>query len=439
MAAAAAIAEKSVLDSGYSWRRLAVTWAACTIGNVSLWSAVSIMPAIEAEFDSGRAGSALTGYAAASLGFGLGSGLTGKAIDRYAVTPTLIAVSLSLGVLYFLASISESLVVLGLLHFAIGAVGSATFAPMVADISLWFDAQRGIAVATAAAGNYCAGAIWPLVLAGTLEAHGWRVVYRCLAVGVPSGIIPLSLLLRRRVPAVDMQQANDDAAANAAEAKISPRFLQWLLSLAAVGCCVAMAMPQIHLVSMCVDLGFGSETGSQMLSVLLFGGITSRLSSGLIADRLGGVKTLLLGSSLQCLGLGLYLLYLVLPSPGEHSAGPLYAVSLIFGLSQGGIIPSYAVVLREFVPASEAGARVGFVIGNSIVGMALGSWAAGWLHDLSGYEADDPEAFRAYIWAFVNSIGWNLLNIAIMIGLLRRQQAGRKSSGEAGRELPDQP
>ena len=111
-----------------------------------------------------------------------------------------------------------------------------------------------------------------------------------------------------------------------------------------------------------------------------------------------------------------------------HTVGPLYVVSLVFGLSQGGIIPSYAVVLREFVPASEAGARVGLVIGNSIVGMAFGSWMAGWFHDISGYEMDSPEAYKAYTWAFVNSIGWNVLNVAIMVGLLRRQQAGRQAN-----------
>jgi MFS family permease len=386
------------------------------------------MPAIEEEFSSSRAASAIVGYSAASLGFGLGSGLTGKAIDRFDVTPTLIVASVSLGVLYLLASVSQSLVVLGLLHFVIGIIGSVTFAPLVANVSLWFGARRGIAVATAAAGNYCAGAIWPLVLAGTLESHGWRVVYRVLAIGVPAGIVPLSLLLRRRLPDKEMQQADENAAQNAAEAELSPQLLQWLLSLAAVGCCVAMSMPQIHLVSLCTDLGFGANTGSQMLSVLLLGGITSRLSSGFIADRLGGVKTLLLGSSLQCFGLVLYLLYLVLPSRGDHTAGPLYFVSLLFGLSQGGIIPSYAVVLREFVPASEAGARVGLVIGNSIVGMALGSWMAGMFHDISGYVKDTPDAYRAYTWAFVNSIGWNLLNVAIMIGLLRRQRAGRHAS-----------
>lgn len=429
--------QSEILDSRYSWWRLFVTWACVSIGNVSLWSSVSIMPAIEEEFDSSRATSAIIGYSAASLGFGLASGLTGKAIDRFDVTPTLIASSLSLGVLYFLASISRSLAVLGLLHFAIGTVGSVMFAPLVANVSLWFGARRGIAVATAAAGNYCAGAIWPLVLAGTLDVHGWRVVYRVLAVGVPSGIVPLSLLLRRRLPAEDMQQANANAAQNAAEAKISPRFLQWLLSLAAVGCCVAMAMPQIHLVSLCTDLGFGTETGSRMLSVLLAGGITSRLSSGFIADRLGGVKTLLLGSSLQCLGLVLYLLYLVLPERGGHTVGPLYFISLVFGLSQGGIIPSYAVVLREFVPASEAGARVGLVIGNSIVGMALGSWMAGWFHEISGHGKDGPDAYRAYTWAFVNSIGWNLMNVAIGVWLLRRQQVGRQ--GAISSEAPQAP
>ena len=279
------------------------------------------------------------------------------------------------------------------------------------------------------------GAFWPLVLAGALadESQGWRVVYRWLALIVPAGLLPLSMLLRRRMPAAAMAEANSVSAANAAEADLSPRLLMWLLSIASVGCCVAMAMPQIHLVSLAKDLGFGSATGSRMLSVLLIGGITSRLTSGFIADRLGGAKTLLLGSTMQCLGLVLYLVYL---EEGSHNEAPLFLVSLMFGLSQGGIIPSYAIVLREFCPASEAGARVGFVVGASIVGMALGGWMAGWFHDMAtgdGHATGESIA-SAYRWAFVNSIGWNLLNIGIVISLLCRQSRATTAPSELGND-----
>ena len=157
-----------------------------------------------------------------------------------------------------------------------------------------------------------------------------------------------------------------------------------------------MSMPQVHLVSLCVDLGYGPVAGAEMLSLMLMGGVVSRLASGLIADRLGGVRTLLIGSMLQCIALFLYLPYDGLVS--------LYVVSLIFGLSQGGIVPSYALIVREYLPAKEAGARVGFVIMATIVGMALGGWMSGWIYDMTGnYQA-----------AFLNGIAWNILNIAVI-------------------------
>jgi MFS family permease len=163
-------------------------------------------------------------------------------------------------------------------------------------------------------------------------------------------------------------------------------------------------MPQVHIVSFCVDLGYGPAVGSQMLSLMLMGGVVSRLVSGFLADRLGGVKTLLIGSTLQMLALCLYL-----PTSGLTS---LYLVSLIFGLSQGGIVPAYAIIVREYLPAREAGARVGFVMMATIVGMALGGWMSGWIYDVTG----------SYHAAFLNGIGWNLLNMAIIAGILLRSR-----------------
>ena len=159
-----------------------------------------------------------------------------------------------------------------------------------------------------------------------------------------------------------------------------------LLIIAGVACCVAMSMPQVHIVALCVDLGYGPTVGAEMLSIMLLGGVASRLVSRLLADRLGGVRTLLIGSVLQCNALFLYL-----PFDGLAS---LYLVSLVFGLSQGGIVPSYAVIVREYMPAREAGARVGTVIMSTIIGMALGGWMSGWIYDISG----------SYQLAFINGI-----------------------------------
>jgi MFS family permease len=223
-----------------------------------------------------------------------------------------------------------------------------------------------------------------------------------LAAGVVVGVIPLSLLLRARVPLEASAHSDSITASRAKSAGFSPRALMWLLGLAGIGCCVAMSMPQVHIVAYCVDLGYGPAVGAEMLSLMLLGGVVSRLISGLLADRLGGVMTLLIGSALQCLALFLYL-----PAGGLVS---LYVVSLIFGLSQGGIVPSYAVIVREYMPAREAGARVGFVIMATIVGMAIGGWMSGWIYDVTG----------SYHMAFINGIAWTFLNIGIMLLILTR-------------------
>jgi MFS family permease len=215
-------------------------------------------------------------------------------------------------------------------------------------------------------------------------------------------LIPLSLFLLRRIP-IDAIKISEMASQSKSKAlRISPRFLQILLALAGLSCCIAMSMPQVHIVSFCMDLGYGPAIGAEMLSLMLFGGVVSRIFSGFIADWIGGIKTVLLGSSLQCLALFLYL-----PFDGLVS---LYIVSLIFGLSQGGIVPSYAVIVREYLPAREAGQRVGLVVMSTILGMAVGGWMSGWIFDLTG-------SYRA---AFFNGIAWNILNIVIMLSILIR-------------------
>ena len=179
---------------------------------------------------------------------------------------------------------------------------------------------------------------------------------------------------------------------------------QALLCVAGVACCVAMAMPQVYIVAYCGDLGFGAARGAEMLSLMLACGIVSRLLSGVICDRIGGIRTLLLGSVLQGTALLLFL-----PFDGLVS---LYMISALFGLFQGGIVPSYAIIVREHFPPAEAGARVGTVLMFTLLGMALGGWMSGKVFDLTG----------SYHAAFINGIAWNLLNGGIALFLLRRSR-----------------
>lgn len=385
----------TIVDSRYSWFRLFVTLGIASVGNVGMWAIVTIMPGVEAEYGVTRADASLP-YTLAMVGYGIGTLVIGRAVDRVGVTIALWVAALA-SLLGYVGSIySPSILVFAASHLLVGFGAGACFAPLMADISHWFEKRRGIAVAMVASGNYIAGAIWPVMLSGVLVADGWRAVYLLLAVAVPLVMVPMSFLLRRKVPEEASHRAERASSENAKRASFSPRTLQLLLMVAGIACCVAMSMPQVHIVSLCADLGYGPAVGAEMLSLMLVGGIGSRLFSGYIADRLGAVRTILIGSSLQCLALFLYL-----PFDGLTS---LYVVSFVFGLSQGGIVPSYALIVREYLPAREAGARVGVVIMATIAGMALGGWLTGYIYDLSG----------SYRLAFINGIAWNFLNMAII-------------------------
>lgn len=398
--------ETDILDSRYSWTRLGITLAIAVLGNVGMWSIIVIMPAVQAEFGVARADASLP-YTLTMIGFALGNLVIGRAVDRFGVTLALIGSAVIMAGGFGLAAVSQSILMLSAMQFIVGFGTAVGFGPLIADISHWFYRRRGIAVAIAASGNYLSGAIWPLLLAGVLSDYGWRAAYTVLAIVPVVLIIPISLLLRPRIPEAATEHANRMSFANARSVRFSPRALQWMLGIAGIGCCIAMSMPQVHIVSYCTDLGYGPAVGAEMLSLMLMGGVVSRLVSGLIADRLGGVMTLLIGSTLQCIALFLYLPF--------DALVPLYIVSLIFGLSQGGIVPSYALIVREYLPAREAGARVGFVIMATIVGMALGGWMSGWIYDLTG----------SYQAAFLNGIAWNFLNIAIMTLLLVKSRSRR--------------
>ncbi len=386
-------------DSAYSWIRLAITLVIATVGNVGMWAVIVIMPAVQAEFGVDRADASLP-YTATMVGFALGNLLIGRAVDRFGVTASLLGAMVCVAVGFSLAALSGGIGVLSALHFLLGFGSASCFGPLIADISHWFLRRRGIAVAIAASGNYLSGAIWPVLLSGVLAEHGWRTVYLLLALICVAVMLPGALLLRRALPEAAAAVADQQSRLRARTVGFSPTALLILLAIAGIGCCIAMSMPQVHIVAFCVDLGYGPAVGAEMLSLMLLGGVVSRVVSGLVADRLGGVRTLLIGSTLQCIALFLYLPFDAMVS--------LYIVSLIFGLSQGGIVPSYALIVREYLPSRDAGARVGLVITSTIVGMALGGWMSGWIYDLTG----------SYQWAFLNGIAWNFLNIGIMLLIL---------------------
>ncbi|HEX3141409.1 MAG TPA: MFS transporter, partial [Rhizobacter sp.] len=274
--------------------------------------------------------------------------------------------------------------------------------PLVADTSLWFVRRRGIAVAICASGNYLAGAIWPPVVQHFVASAGWRHTYFGLGAFCVLTIPALALLMRPRPPQPAVATTVADAAVRVRPFGFSVGQALALLCVAGTACCVAMSMPQVHIVAYCGDLGYGAARGAEMLSLMLACGIVSRLVSGLICDRIGGLRTLLLGSVLQGLALLLFL-----PFDGLVS---LYVISALFGLFQGGIVPSYAIIVREHFPPAEAGARVGTVLMFTLLGMALGGWMSGKVFDITG----------SYHAAFINGLAWNALNLGIALWLWRR-------------------
>jgi MFS family permease len=395
----------SLIDSRTAWLRLAAALALSTVGGVGMWSVVVALPAVQADFGVDRASASLP-YTLTMIGFGLGGILMGRLTDRYGVALPLAGATLALALGYVAAAHAPSLwlyaIAQGLL---IGFLGSsASFAPLLADISHWFERRRGIAVAICACGNYLAGTVWPPIVQHLIETEGWRSAHFTIGLVCLVTMLPLTLAMRRRAPHVG--QAPAPAAAHATPAStafgLSPNALQALLVIAGLACCVAMAMPQVHIVAYCGDLGYGPAVGAQMLSLMLGFGIVSRLASGWIADRIGGLRTMLLGSLLQGVALLLYI-----PFDGLSS---LYLISALFGLFQGGIVPSYAIIVRESFPPNEAGARVGLVMMATLFGMALGGWMSGEVFDLTG-------SYRA---AFINGVVWNLVNLSLVVWLLRR-------------------
>ncbi|MDH3664007.1 MAG: MFS transporter [Alphaproteobacteria bacterium] len=390
------------VDGPAAWRRLAVSVLLATIGGVGIWSSVVVLPAIEAEFGLDRGGASLP-YFATMIGIAIGGTLIGRMTDRFGMMPLMIMGGVMLAGGYVLsAQVTHYWQFVLIQAVMIGALGaSVSFGPLVADISLWFRRRRGIAVGLVASGNYLAGAVWPPVIEHLIEVVGWRQAHITIGLVCLVTMLPLSFALRRKAKAFGGGAQIDRAPAAAAEnVGLSPGRLQALLVVAGLACCIAMSMPQVHMVAYCLDLGYGMARGAEMLSLMLGLGIVSRLASGWIADHIGGLRTLILGSIAQGLALLFYL-----PFDGLVS---LYVVSALFGLSQGGIVPSYALIVRDYFPASEAGARVSLVLMATVVGMALGGWMSGEIYDLTG----------SYQAAFVNGIAWNLLNMSIAFFLL---------------------
>jgi MFS family permease len=396
--AAAPAADRFAPDSRYAFARLGWSVAFGTVVCIGSWSVVVALPAVQAEFGITRA-AASWAYTLMMIGFAAGAVGMGRLVDRLGIVVPILISAAALGGGYVAASLSGSILAFALAHLFIGFGCSIGFAPLIADVSHWFVKRRALAVGVAAAGNYLAGAIWSPVIQWIIATQGWRAAHVLMAALVVVVMLPMSLIFRRRPTARTLADARVASDAARGQIGLSANTIMAVLSIAGFGCCVAMAMPQVHIVY-CTDLGYGAARGAEMLSIMLGLGIISRVASGFLADRYGGLRVLLIGSAMQGAALFLYLWF--------DGLTALYVIAAVFGLFQGGIVPMYAVIAREFLPPAQAGGRIGVVIVSTIIGMAAGGLVSGYIFDASG----------SYRLAFLNGLVWNLVNIALVSWLI---------------------
>ena len=386
--------------------RLAVALVIASIGAVGMWSVVVVLPTVQTEFATTR-GAISFATTMIFMGFGLGGIATGKVTDRFGIV-TALAISIAfLAVAYVLAGLSTALWQFIAVSFLIGLGTSATFAPLMAEVSHWFERYRGLAVTIVASGNYVAGTLWPPVISWGMQAYGWRATH--IGIGIFCGVaMTVLVLVLRAIVGGGSARDHANAPPPRVDLNLSTNTLTVLLCIASISCCVAMAMPQVHLVAYCGDLGYGVARGAEMLSMMMAFGIISRIGSGFIADRFGGLVTLMIGSAAQAFALLFYLFF--------DSLTSLYLISGMFGLFQGGIVPSYAIIVREAMPAREAATRVGIVIFASVFGMSFGGWVSGVIFDVTG----------SYAAAFANGLAWNVVNMVIVLSLLLRARSQQR-------------
>jgi MFS family permease len=389
-------------DSGQAWVRLVLALLIGSIGSVGMWSVVVVLPVVQSEFAATR-GAVSLAFTMTMLGFGLGGVVTGRITDRFGIVTAMAISIVLLGVGYVIAGLSTTLSQFIAIYFLIGLGTAATFAPLMAEASHWFERYRGLAVTIVASGNYVGGALWPPLVNWGVQSVGWRNTHIAIGVFCAVSMSLVLMVLRAKIGGA-ARRNHENAPPPRVDLQISTNALTVILCIASISCCVAMAMPQVHIVAYCGDLGYGVARGAEMLSLMMAFGIVSRIGSGFLADRIGGIRTLLIGSAAQGFALLFYLFF--------DSLSSLYVISAMFGLFQGGIVPSYAIIVREAMPAREAATRVGIVIFASVFGMSFGGWVSGVIFDATG----------SYGAAFLNGLGWNALNVTIMVLLLIRSR-----------------
>jgi MFS family permease len=403
--AASGVRSRGSIESRSSWVAAALTTAVLAISyGAPLLVIVGLKP-IAASLGTDRSVVALAS-ALVWVGTGMGGIAMGWVADRIGVKPTVVfgAVMAAMGLA--ISAIGQVWTLFLGHAVLIGLLGnSAHFPPLVVYVSRWFDRRRGTAVALISSGQYIAGIVWPSIFERGIAQFGWQATMLGYAVVVAAAIVPLALFLQPPPP--PSRAATIVAAGARRRARtlgLPPNVVQALLCAAGFLCCVPMAMPAGHLVAFCTDLGISAAHGAAMLSVLLASAFASRLFWGWLADRIGGLGTLLAGSACQALAIFAFTLT-------QDEVG-LFAISAAYGLGFSGIVPAYVLAVRELFPSTEASWRVPTLLFISMSGMAFGGWFAGALYDHFGFYAP----------AFAAGALFNVANL-VVIGFLVMRQA----------------
>jgi MFS family permease len=389
------------IEGRHSWIAASVTLAILTIAfGAPLLLVVGLKP-IQLDLGTERSVIALAG-SLVWIGTGIGGIPMGWLADRIGIR-AVIAIGATMTALGLAVSTIGGTVPLYIGHgLLIGLVGNgATYAPLLVYVSRWFDRRRGTAIALISSGQYISGVFWPSVFERGIAAYGWRTTMLAYAAVVLICILPMLPLLRA-VPAPVGVWTGSKAEQERSRRGLPPKVVQVLLCVAGFLCCVPMAMPSSHLVAFCSDIGISPVRGAAMLSVVLGCAFISRQFWGSMADRIGGLRTVMAGSALQALAIAAFLLV-------QSEAG-LFFVASAYGLGFSGIIPSYSVAIRDLFPPADASWRIPTMLFTAMSGMAAGSWFAGWMYDHYG----------SYAPAFATGVIFNLLNLAVVGFLVYR-------------------
>ena len=406
-AAAHASATPASVESRASWK---TAWFVLAILSVSFGSPLLIVVGLKPIQESLGTERALVALAGAMLWVGTGAGgiFMGWLADRIGLRATvaigavMIALGLGLSSLGWLWALFVG-------HALMGILGNGgVYPPLLVYVSRWFDRRRGTAIALISSGQYVAGVIWPALFERVISSVGWQMLMAGYAVLVLVTILPATLLLKPTPLPILPQHLPHVTAGSRRIGGLRPGVVQTLLCVAGFTCCIPMSVPQAHLVAFCTDIGISPARSATMLSVMLAAAFVARQAWGALADRIGGLRTVLAGSACQAVAVVAF-------SLTQDEAG-LFFISAAYGMGFAGIIPAYSVAVRDLFPSSEASWRMPLTLFTAMSGMAAGSWFAGWLYDHFGYYAP----------AFATGLAFNIVNLMIVGFLVVRLTGGRR-------------